>query len=238
MLNYLTFIDDNLVVDKKSLESAKQVQGLYTYMFKQVYLHKSSIISQRYLQKMISLWLEHSKYKSSELWRLNDAELLAHLYLSDNTTVAGMYKSYFGRNLPVSGLVIRLQDRQFKERISGKKIRLIGEKQEFFDKFMRVSAPKQLEVLESKVAEYLKIEPGRIVIVPILTPWRFVPEDILYHDNGEVFSLKKTHKDYFDSLKCDLDDYIAIRICIVGEREKLYRKADGVYNIIKDAIES
>jgi len=238
MLNYLTFIDGNLVVDKKSLESAKQVQGLYTYMFKQVYLHKSSMISQRYLQKMISLWLEHSKFKSSELWQLNDAELLAHLYLSDNATVAGMYKSYFGRNLPVSGLVIRLQDRQFKERISGKKIRLIGEKQEFFDKFMSVSSPKQLEVLESKIAEYLKINSNRIAIVPVLTPWRFIPEDILYHDNGEVFSLKKTHKDYFESLKCDLDDYIAVRVCIVGERERLYKKADGVYKIIKEAIKS
>ncbi|KKR13737.1 MAG: hypothetical protein UT43_C0036G0001, partial [Parcubacteria group bacterium GW2011_GWC1_39_29] len=68
--------------------------------------------------------------------------------------------------------------------------------------------------------------------------WRFIPEDILYHDNGEVFSLKKTHKDYFESLKCDLDDYIAVRVCIVGEREKLYRKADGVHGIIKKTIYS
>jgi len=238
MLNYLTFIKGNLVIDKKSLEAARQIQSLYAYMFKQVYLHKSSMISQRYLQKMISLWLEHSGFNSSELWKLNDAELLAHLYLSDNATISGMYKSYFGRNLPVSGLVIRLKDKQFKERISGKKIRLVGENQEFFDKFIAVSGPRQLEALEAKIASYLKVDSDRIVIVPILTPWRFIPEDILYHDNGEVFSLKKTHKDYFESLKCDLDDYIAVRVCIVGEREKLYRKADGVHGIIKKTIYS
>jgi HD superfamily phosphohydrolase len=236
MLNYLTFIDGNLVIDKKSLESARQVQALYTYMFKQVYLHKSSMISQRYLQKMISLWLERSQFKPKDLWRLNDAELLAHLYLSDDKKIAEMYRSYVSRNLPMSGLVIRLKDRQFKERIAGKKIRLIGESQEFFDQFIKKSSPADLEKIESSIADYLKIDSSRIVVVPILTPWRFIPEDILYHDNGQIYSLRKTHKDYFDSLKCDLDDYIAVRVCIVGERELLYKKADQVYRLIKQSI--
>ncbi len=237
MLNYLTFIDGNLVVDKKSLEAAKQVQSLYAYMFKQVYLHKSSMISQRYLQKMISLWLQSSGYKTKNLWKLNDSELMAHLYLSKDPTVAGMYYSYISRNLPMSGLVIRLKSREFRERIAGKKIRLIGENQEFFDKFIKQSNPKQLEKLEEAVAGYLKVTADRIAIVPILTPWRFIPEDILYHDNGEIYSLKKTHRDYFESLKCDLDDYIAVRVCIVGERERLYKKADGVHKIIREVIE-
>ncbi|HAU07869.1 MAG: Phosphohydrolase (HD superfamily) [Candidatus Yanofskybacteria bacterium GW2011_GWF1_44_227] len=236
MLNYLTFIKGNLVIDKKSLEAARQVQSLYTYMFKQVYLHKSSLISQRYLQKIIAYWLNDSKIDPDDLWKMNDGELMAHLYLSGNEKIRDMYQSFIGRKLPMSGLVIRLRNMKFKERIAGKKITVIGEDRKFFEKFAAYSKPKDLEIIESKIAESLKVDPRRVVVVPILSPWRFAPEDILYHDGGEVFSLKKTHKEYFETLKLELDDYIAVRVCIVGDRELVYRKSDQIHSLIKELV--
>ncbi len=52
LFNYLVYLESKLVIDKKSLEAAKQMQRLYIYMYKEVYLHKSALISQRFLQKM------------------------------------------------------------------------------------------------------------------------------------------------------------------------------------------
>src|SRR3989344_1887629 len=191
VFDYLTFIKGNLVIDKKSLEAAKQMQRLYMYMYKEFYLHKSSQISQRFLEKMIAIWIKIDKIDPAKLWLLSDNELLAHIYKHENPALKFLYQSYKDRNLPKTGLVIRLKDRQFRERISGKKIKVVGEDKKFFDDFGKYSSFKKFEKIEDLIGRSLGIEAYKIVVVPMITPWRFVPEDILYHDNGKIFSLKE-----------------------------------------------
>jgi len=236
VFDYLSFIDGNLLIDKKSLEAAKQMQRLYAYMYKEFYLHKSSLISQRFLEKMFAIWIKLEKLDPGKLWLMSDSELMAHIYKHESKVLEFLYKSYKNRNLPKTGLVIRLKDRQIKERISGKKIKVLGENREFFDKFAKHSSFKELEKLEGLIAEALKVESYKIVVVPIITPWRFEPEDILYHDNGEIFSLKKTHPEYFETIKTEADDYTAVRVCIVDSREIIFRNSDKVLSVIKNYL--
>ena len=237
VFDYLSFIKGKLVIDKKSLEAAKQMQRLYMFMYKEFYLHKSSQISQRFLEKMIAVWLKLDKVNPANLWRMTDNELLAHIYLHKNPVLKSLYQSYKTRDLPKTGLVIRLKGRQFKERISGKKIKVIGEDKLFFKKFKKYSPFKELEKLENLVGETLGIEPYKIVIVPMISPWRFVPEDILYHDDGKIFSLKTTHPEYFEAMKMEADDYVAVRVCVIGDRELLYKNSSKVARVIKNHME-
>ncbi len=236
VLDYLSFIDGHLVIDKKSLEAAKQMQRLYMYMYKEFYLHKSSQISQRFLEKMIAIWIKLDKINPGKLWLMNDNELLAHIYLHKNSVLQFLYQSYKNRNLPKTGLVIRLKNRQSKERISGKKIKVIGEDKVFFDDFNKRSSFGELEKLETLIGESIKVEPYKIVIVPILTPWRFMPEDILYHDDGDIFSLKKTNPEYFEAMKLEADDYVAVRVCIIGDRGVVYKNSELIHKLIKKHI--
>jgi len=67
LFNYLIYFKGKLVIDKKSLEAAKQMQRLYIYMYKEVYLHKSALISQRFLQKMVSILLGLENIDPAEL---------------------------------------------------------------------------------------------------------------------------------------------------------------------------
>ena len=190
IFNYLVYLKGQLVIDKKSLEAAKQMQKLYLYMYKEVYLHKSALISQRFIQKMIEMLLKLTKTSPAELWRLNDSELMALIYTNPDKNLKFLYDAYKNRTLPSTGLVIRLKDREFKERIAGKDIKVIGEDKIFFESFMKHASPADLEKLESKVGKLIGVPAHQIVIVPTLTPWRFVPEDILYHDDGRILSLK------------------------------------------------
>src|SRR3989344_677740 len=80
LFNYLVYLKGKLVVDKKSLEAAKQMQRLYIYMYKEVYLHKSALISQRFFQKMVSILLSVKSIDPADLWMMNDKELVALLY--------------------------------------------------------------------------------------------------------------------------------------------------------------
>ena len=234
--DYLSFIKGKLVMDKKSLEAAKQMQRLYMYMYKEFYLHKSSQISQRFLEKMIAIWLKLDKIDPAKLWLMNDIELLACIYMHESPVLKFLYQSYKNRDLPKTGLVIRLKGRQFKERISGKKIKVIGEDIVFFKKFRKYSSFKQVEKLENLVGETLGIEPYKIVIVPMFTPERFVPEDILYHDDGKIFSLKETNPKYFEDMRSEADDYVAVRVCIIGDRNIIFKNSKKIEQVIKDHL--
>ena len=233
LFNYLVYLKGHLVIDKKSLEAAKQMQKLYLYMYKEVYLHKSALISQRFLQKMIAMLMALSKLDPAELWRLNDKELTGLVFTHPDKNLKFLYTSYISRVLPRTGLVIRLEDREFKERIAGKDIKVIGEEMRFFEKFMKHSSSKDLEELEARIAREIKVPAHTIVVVPTLTPWRFVPEDILYHDNGRILSTKATQKEYFEALKSEMSDYLAVRVCIIGNRSVLYKNSDKIYKLIK-----
>ena len=234
VFDYLSFIKGNLVIDKKSLEAAKQMQRLYLYMYKEFYLHKSSQINQRFLEKMIATWMKLEKMNPGKLWLMNDYELLAHIYKHKNPALQLMYRSFRNRDLPKTGLVIRLKDHQSKERISGKKIRVIGEEKEFFDKFAKYSSFKELEKLENSIGREFGVDPYKIIIVPMITPWRFVPEDILYHDNGIIYSLKQTSPGYFEVMRAETRDYVAIRVCVIGDRNLIYKNADKIYKLFKE----
>ena len=232
--DYLSFIEGNLVIDKKSLEAAKQTQKMYQYMYKEFYLHKSSQINQRFLEKMIAVWMRLDDIDPGKLWLMNDYELLAHIYKHDNSDIQFMYQCFKNRNLPKTGLVIRLKDRQSKERISGKKIKVIGEEKAFFDNFAEHSSFKLLEKLETLIGAEIAVEPNKIIVVPMISSWRFVPEDILYHDAGTIFSLKKTHPEHFNGMRSDSDDYMAIRVCVIGDRELIYKNANNIHKLLKN----
>ncbi len=237
VFDYLNFIKGQLVIDKKSLEAAKQMQRLYMYMYKEFYLHKSSQISQRFLEKMIAVWIKLDRVDPAKLWLMNDLELLAHIYKHENPVLQFLYQSYKTRNLPKTGLVMRLKNRQFKERISGKKIKVIGEDKKFFDDFGKHSSFEKLEKIEGLIGLSLGIEAYKIVIVPMFSPERFVPKDILYHDDGKIFSLKETNPKYFEDMRSEADDYVAVRVCIIGDRNIIYKNSKKIERIIKKHLE-
>src|SRR3989338_849996 len=238
VFDYLSFIKGNLVMDKKSLEEAKQMQRFYMYIYKKFYLHKSTQISQRFLEKMIAIWIKLDKIDPANLWLMSDNELLAHIYKHEDPALKFLYQSYKDRNLPKTGLVIRLKDRQFKERISGKKIKVIGEDKKFFDNFGKHSPFKKLEKIEGLIGRSLGVEAYKIVVVPMISPWRFVPEDILYHDDGKIFSLKETNPKYFEDMRSEADDYVAVRVCIIGDRNILYKNSGLIHKVIKNHLAS
>ncbi len=236
LMDYLSYIKKSVVVDKKALEAAKQIQRLYTYMYKEVYLHKSSLIATRFLQKMVSLWLTLRHVDVESLWLMNDHELMAQVYMDPDPRLQFLYSVYMKRVTPSTGVVFRVDHKQFKERLAGKQIKVIGEKAEFFKRFQAHSSPVELEYMEQLVAKLLKVPAHTVLLVPTLSPQRFAAEDIMYHDGDEVFSLRDTQPGYFESMQDDLEEYLSVRVCIIGNRGLLYEHAEKVHTVLKRAI--
>ncbi len=236
VFNYLLFMKKGMVIDKKSLESAKQIQRLYLYMYKEVHLHKSSLIAQRFLQKMIMIWLSKHDINPLELWALNDQELMAKLYTDPDERLKFLYTAYIQRNLPSTGLVFRMDTKQSSERLAGKKIKVIGESQEFFDKVIKHSSPKGLEILEQKIAELIKVPTHMVIVVPTISTGRFVPQDIVYHDEGKILSLKENQPEYFNGMSEELNGYLSLRVSIIGDRDQIYKNAVKIHELINKHI--
>lgn len=236
VFNYLTYLKGGMVIDKKSLEAAKQIQRLYLYMYKEVYLHKSSLISQRFLQKIIAIWLSLHKVNPQELWALSDYELLAKIYTDPDERLHALYTSFINRKLPSTGLVFRVHTNQHRERLAGKEIKVIGEDKKFFDGMARHSSPMALQALEESIADLLGVPDHTILVVPTLSPERFAPEDIMYHDEAKILSLRETQTEYFESMRGELEGYLAVRISIVGERRLLYNNAAKIHQLISRHI--
>jgi HD superfamily phosphohydrolase len=236
VFNYLTYLKRGLVIDKKSLESAKQIQRLYFYMYKEVHLHKSSLIAQRFLQKIIMFWLSIHKINSLELWGLNDHELMAKIYTDSDDRLKFLYSAYMRRNLPSTGLVFRIDTKQSRERLAGKEIKIIGESPDFFNRIMKYSSPQALETLEEKIALAINVPAHTIFVVPTLSTRRFIPEDILYHDEGKILSLKKNQPEYFAGMSDELNSYLALRVAILGDRRLIFNNAVKIHTLIKHHV--
>lgn len=236
VFNYLTYLKGGLVIDKKSLESAKQIQRLYFYMYKEVHLHKSSLIAQRFLQKIIMLWLSIHKVNPLELWAFNDHELMAKIYTDSDSRLKFLYTAYMRRDLPSTGLVFRVDTKQSRERLAGKEIKVVGESREFFKRIMEHSSPQALETLEEKIALAIKVPTHTVFVVPTLSTRRFIPEDILYHDEDKILSLKKNQPEYFAGMSDELNGYLALRVAILGNRRLIYRNSSKIHNLIKRHI--
>ncbi len=236
VFNYLSYMKDGLVIDKKSLEAAKQIQRLYMYMYKEVYLHKSSLIGKRFLQKMVSIWMSLHRINPKELWALSDHELLAKIYTDNDERLKFLYSSYIQRILPSTGLVFRLGGKISSERVAGKKIKVLTEDRRFFDQIAAHASPQGLSLIEDEIAQLLEVPPHMILVVPTLAIRRFIPQDISYHDEGKIFSLRETKPEYFESLSSELDGYLAVRISIVGDRGLVFDNAPKIHQLIKRLI--
>jgi HD superfamily phosphohydrolase len=236
VFNYLSYMKGGLVIDKKSLEAAKQMQRLYLYMYKEVYLHKSALIAQRFLQKMIAIWISIHRINPLDLWSLSDYELMAKLYTDSDERLKFLYTSYIQRNLPVTGLVFRIDTKQFRERLAGKEIKVMGESPEFFERIAAHSSPQALEALEEKIALVVGVPPYTILVVPTLSTRRFVPEDISYHDESKILSLQQSQPEYFQGMSGELNGYLAVRVAILGDRRLVHDNAAKIHRVILDHI--
>ncbi len=236
ILDYLDYIDGRVAIDKKALEAAKQIQRLYTYMYKEVYLNKSSLIAKRFLQKMIALWISTRRVDPEDLWLLTDGELMARIYTDSDPRIQFLYTSYMKRVAPSTGVVLRVDRKQSRERVAGKQIKVIGETRPFFDQFAARASSRDLEHIESQIARLLKVPEHTVLVVPTLSPHRFAPQDIWYHDDGTVHSLAMNQPAYFESMKDELEEYLSVRVCIIGNRSLVYAHAEKIHQLIRRVL--
>jgi hypothetical protein len=251
VFNYMEFRDGRLVIDIKALDAARKMQQAYTFFYRNVYLEKSTYITQRFMQKMIFQLLhtpkEQGGVSESELWEMVDGDLLYILRHCPAESVRyGMKLFKTQQNgdgsedeksgvagFPKTALSIRLRGYGFYEKRFGKPIHVTEIDREFFNRFFNKSNAADLEAMEAAIAKFFGIESWKVAISHIIEKHRFVPKDLFAFDGPKIYSLKKEDPTYFKLLEEELDKYLCVRVCVVPEhREALKTKWKSVLEIV------
>ncbi len=243
VFNHLTFRKNNLEVDLKALDSAMEIQRAYIYFYRNVHLEKSNYLIQRFMQKLIYQLLHtpvnQGGIGEEELWDMVDGDLIHALKKCRNKTVENGIKIFDRgvKHFPKTAISIRLKGYGWLERRAGKPIDVYETDKSFFDKFYVKSKPADLEEIESKVAGILGLESWQVAISHIVERDRFIPQDILFYDGPEDYSLKEKDPQYFSLLKKEMDKYLCVRVCAVPEyRARILTRKKEIINLIESYI--
>ncbi len=222
IIDYTYFIDKQIVIDGKILHETLMLQNWYAYMYDRVYLRKSSLILQRLMQKMVAELFKEG-LTEDELWQMVDGDLDTRLKSSQNPVIKNLWQRFMTRSQHRVAISIKLQPFRYEEGISGKHLNVFGVSRKTMKNLSDLKNHKKLEEVEQKIAEIAQLPAESILLVPVVTPERFIPKDInVLIGNSKIESLKKLRPRHYRSLKEKAESYSTIRVATFEEnREKL-----------------
>ena len=222
LVNHIYFINNELVIDPKVIDVAKEVQDFYIKMYKSVYLRKKSVIAQRMMQKMAYALIKDGSLKNSDLMGMRDFELLGKLQASKNPLVERLFSLFMNNNVFKETIVLRHKEFTEARLVAGKPINVFGVDAEIIERFIaspnfQEKNPEKLLEMESTVAEFAGIPPYDVLIAPIVRADRFKGGDIKIYSPQGPFQLKTAYPAHYKNMEEYGRSYAALRVCVPEE---------------------
>lgn len=175
----IIFIKDELTINSSVIEEARQLQDRYMTMYKKVYLRKSALICQAFVQKLIMKLLKNG-LSEQELWPMTDDEL--SFYMMNHALTKEMWNNFLYRQqMPKLAISLKLEqfiNEEMSINVEEKNIKIFGIDQEEINILAKITPRRGLSELEEKISEIAKIPNDCVIISYVTSPERFVPKDI------------------------------------------------------------
>lgn len=228
------WLEKQLVVRIKALNAAIDLKRFYVMMYRDVYLRKACVISQRVLEKIIFAMLAEKQFTENELWDMTDAELFARVYnCPKHINNFGRYKDRTSKCV----VAFRFPGYSFTENTSGKSLAVFERDENFFkllgDK--ENSSPANLAVCEEELARVLHIDVADIDIVPPMSVWRYAPPPIPVLNGAEI----RLDTEILPPQEAAIRDLARMatvfRICVSRDkRDRAYEQKDKINEFFDD----
>lgn len=217
LLEYIYFVNQRLEVDGKMVDHVKHLQSFYLHMYKNVYLRKKSLIAQRLMQKMVYELVRTGEVKAAALMDMVDFQLLTRLENSVSDEVRFLF-GVFSANWLIfkEALVICYDEFADNYRVAGKAVCVKGVDRLLMQRFIESSYfleknPYLLKDVESVVAKIAGVPSAHILIVPVVSPERFMGKDVFVYDSRKT--LKEMHPRHYEGMDEVGRNYAVLRIC-------------------------
>ncbi|NQU83668.1 MAG: HD domain-containing protein [Parcubacteria group bacterium] len=231
LFSYIYWRDGKLVLDKKSVEEAKELQKFYRKMYQQVYLRKAALIAQLLLQKAVFKLLQ-TNFRQDNLYSIDDADLLSTLR-HDNVSIAkNIVRFYDSRELPKLFVAFRPKGWEREDRAAKKPIKVFGVDEELLAKIADNVTFEHLRELEEKIAQIIGLSSERVLVVPPQGSFRFVPQDINLIDGDRILSMKEIYPEHFNYLSGESKAHLFLWVCAIGDREEFVKHAEEIKELL------
>ena len=234
---YTSHTPDGLAIEEKYIEDGKRLQKFYSYLHQHGYLNKTALAAQRMLQRACAERLKEKDAPSSdEIWRMDDAQLIAFLSQSDNSFASRMMAMLSKRKLYRSFLVIKATGYGYVEREADKSIAVLERPRNELRAFCaKVQSTDALRMTEDRLAEALSLEHGSILFAAMPYFRKLIPKDLRVLSSGghPDYWLFEKDIDHKTSLESDYLRTFAVRLTCPDElRRHLAEQHEKIMKIL------
>lgn len=233
------FIDGQVVVDEKAIDTAKTMQEFYAKMYKTVYLRKNSAIAQRMLQKMVLATLRAHPISEEVFWGLTDFGLMGRFESSEDAAVKELYKRFTSRSLPRTAIALVLPQFAKLGHRKDKPQSIFGVDNDAMQALVGAKdlmKPSALERIEHDVEKIANLPKNSVLIVPPVSADRFRPKDItIVRDDRKLAKLSDYYPEHFQALEAEGKSYVVLRVCTFEEHRAQLAEA-GVAEKVRDHL--
>lgn len=231
--HHIYFTNGQLAIDEKAVDNALETQNFYLKMYKNVYLRKTSAITQRMFQKMTYHLILAGEIAATDLPNLTDSELFGVMRVSADPSVREMYELFRQREFYREAIVLRPHSFTTEENTAGKHVRTFGMDRSEISRLthraqFQLKNQTGLADIEREITTLAGLPENAVLVVPITNPERFAGQDILVYRgplsggtrNQKPMSLKAHYPAHFKNIEEVAQTYVAFRICTTEKYRK------------------
>lgn len=229
LINHSHFIDGVIAIDQKIIPEAIKLNEAYGYMYDRVYLRKGCIIAQCLLQQIL-LWAmqNNAALREEIIWDMNDSELDQTLRQSSDCTVRKSFENLIKRRIWHKVAVMLLPEGiKPHDRTLQKSIHVEYIPADLLNRFGSLQNRQKAQKHERWIATIADIPSNSVLLIPVVDPYRFVPEDIAIFDGNKITgTLEEYRPAHYVSLRASAQAHAAIRVCVPEQfRERVASKS-------------
>jgi HD superfamily phosphohydrolase len=217
---YMVFVQDRLAIEEKLTEEVKRSQFFYTYLYREVYLNKQSLIVQRMLQRALEAWIDATGVQADDVLDNTDAAIEERLRASSIPQVRAAWQRLHERRILRSAAVARIEGYEYQERLAGKALYLAGLPEARVRGVIRfLEDPRRTTELEDRIADMVGIPRGDVVIAARQFFDRLAPRDVALYSQarGQVVSLFDREPHHHKGLNDQYLGLFALRVAVPQE---------------------
>ena len=224
---YLVFVDGRIALEEKLIEEVKRAQSFYSYLYRQVYLNKQSLIVQRMLQRAVETWVREAEIGEEEVLNATDGAVEYRLSACPVPEVERIWRRLHDRRILRSAVVVRIRGYEDLERRARKPLEIIGiDEPRFLEVLAAFDDPRRATELEDRIAEVLGSEPGDVALAARQFFTKLRPRDVMLYSQqtGEIDSLFSRDPLHEESLTREYLSLFALRVAVPEEKRELARE--------------
>jgi HD superfamily phosphohydrolase len=218
--NHIYYLNNELIVDAKIFSQVKLIMQFYRTMYARVYFRTAVLLSERYMQRMISTLLGQNghdpAFSEAELVEMTDSDLDYHLSHATIPLVREQYDRYMRRHQPMPAIVYQMEPYYEHNWGGGHPVSHIEAPEALFNS-KKIRRANILYTLERRIEQEFRLPDHSILAIAPVPARRFEPQNLQFLTDSGIQSLQHISPEDWDAQVSEAKRYACFYIATPKE---------------------